>query len=104
LEIEALKLVSVKEIMQTDVKTARPDLSVKEFAEKMSRFNTGSIIVGQERGRHVIGGRRQLDGDTQYQKNPNRSQPYARWHCNSNGLDRKKSNIRPASERDLTRD
>jgi CBS domain-containing protein len=48
-EVRASELVSVKEIMRMDVKTARPDSTVKEVVEKMNRFNIGSIIIVQER-------------------------------------------------------
>jgi CBS domain-containing protein len=34
-----------KEIMQTDVKTARPCTSEKRGLEKMNRFNVGSIVI-----------------------------------------------------------
>jgi CBS domain-containing protein len=43
------ELIFVKEIMQKDVKTARPDSTVKEVVEKMNRFNIGSIVIVQER-------------------------------------------------------
>lgn len=43
------ELVSVKEIMRSDVKTARPDSSVREVVEKMDQFDIGSIIIVQER-------------------------------------------------------
>ena len=42
-------MVYVKEIMRSDVKTARPDSNVREVVEKMNRFGIGSIIVVQER-------------------------------------------------------
>ena len=45
-------MVYVKEIMRSDVKTARPDSSVREVVEKMNRFDIGSIIVVQN-GRPV---------------------------------------------------
>jgi len=45
--------VYVKEIMRSDVKTARPDSSVIEVVEDMSRFGIGSIIVVQ--GRRPVG-------------------------------------------------
>jgi CBS domain-containing protein len=48
-EVRASELVSVREIMRMDVKTARPDSTVKEIVEKMNRFNIGSIIIVQER-------------------------------------------------------
>ena len=48
-EIRASQMVYVKEIMRSDVKTARPDSSVREVVEKMNRFDIGSIIVIQER-------------------------------------------------------
>ena len=43
----------VKEIMRSDVKTARPDSSVLEVVEDMNRFNIGSIIV--VKGRRPVG-------------------------------------------------
>ena len=42
-------MMYVKEIMRSDVKTARPDSTVSEVVEKMNRFGIGSIIVVQER-------------------------------------------------------
>jgi len=47
------ELVYVKEIMHSDVKTARPDSSVREVVGKMDRFDIGSIIIVQ--GRRPIG-------------------------------------------------
>jgi CBS domain-containing protein len=47
------ELVYVKEIMRSDVKTARPDSSVREVVGKMDRFDIGSIIIVQ--GRRPIG-------------------------------------------------
>ena len=44
-EIQPLELTYVKEIMQMDVKTARPDPTVKEVVEKMNHFNIGSIVI-----------------------------------------------------------
>ena len=49
LEGRASELVYVKEIMHSDVKTARPDSSVKEVVEKMNRFDIGSIVIVQKR-------------------------------------------------------
>jgi len=43
------ELVFAREIMRSDVKTARPDSTVSEVVEKMNRFGIGSIIVVQER-------------------------------------------------------
>jgi CBS domain-containing protein len=48
-EVQMSELIFVKEIMQKDVKTARPDSTVKEVVEKMNRFNIGSIVIVQER-------------------------------------------------------
>jgi CBS domain-containing protein len=42
-------MVYVKEIMHSDVKTARPDASVREVVEKMNRFNIGSVVIVQEK-------------------------------------------------------
>jgi CBS domain-containing protein len=42
-------MMYVKEIMRSDVKTARPDDNVRDVVEKMNRFDIGSIIVVQER-------------------------------------------------------
>jgi len=47
------ELVYVKEIMRSDVKTARPDSSVREVVGKMDRLDIGSIIIVQ--GRRPIG-------------------------------------------------
>lgn len=46
-EITASELISVKEIMQRDVKTDRPNSTVKQVVEKMNRFNIGSIVIVQ---------------------------------------------------------
>ncbi|MGP8069395.1 MAG: cyclic nucleotide-binding/CBS domain-containing protein [Candidatus Bathyarchaeia archaeon] len=46
-QIHATELTYLKEIMQTNVKTAHPDSTVKEVVEKMNRFNIGSIIIVQ---------------------------------------------------------
>jgi CBS domain-containing protein len=48
-EVRASELVAVMEIMRMDVKTARPDSTVKEVVDKMNRFSIGSIIIVQER-------------------------------------------------------
>jgi len=47
--VRSSEMMYVKEIMRSDVKTARPDSSVREVVEKMNRFGIGSIIVVQER-------------------------------------------------------
>ena len=39
----------MKELMRSDVKTARPDSSVREVVAKMNRFDIGSIVIVQER-------------------------------------------------------
>jgi len=51
-QIRTSQMVYVKEIMRSDVKTARPDSNVREVVEKMNRFGIGSIIVVQD-GRPV---------------------------------------------------
>ena len=43
------ELVFVKEIMRSDVKTARPDSAVSHVVEKMNRFDIGSIVIVQEK-------------------------------------------------------
>ncbi len=48
-EVRLSEMTYVKEIMRSDVKTARPDDSVKGVVEKMNRFDIGSIVVVQER-------------------------------------------------------
>lgn len=48
-EIRPSELIYVKEIMTRDVKTARPDSTVKEVVEKMNRFNIGSIVIVQKK-------------------------------------------------------
>ena len=45
----ASEVVFVKELMRSDVKTARPDSSVREVVAKMNRFDIGSIVIVQER-------------------------------------------------------
>ena len=47
--VKPSEMMYVKEIMRSDVKTARPDSTVSEVVEKMNRFDIGSIIVVQER-------------------------------------------------------
>lgn len=47
-QIHATELIYLKEIMQTNVKTAHADSTVKEVVEKMNRFNIGSIVIVQE--------------------------------------------------------
>jgi len=47
-QIRTSQMVYVKEIMRSDVKTARPDSNVREVVEKMNRFGIGSIIVVQD--------------------------------------------------------
>jgi predicted transcriptional regulator len=48
-EIRPSELIYVKEIMQRDVKTARPESTAKEVVEKMNRFNIGSIVILQKK-------------------------------------------------------
>jgi len=52
-ETRQRETVYVKEIMRSDVKTARPDSSVIEVVQDMNRFGIGSIIVVQ--GRKPVG-------------------------------------------------
>lgn len=42
-------VILVRDVMVTDVKTARPDSSVREVVQKMNKFDVGSIIVVQEK-------------------------------------------------------
>lgn len=42
-------VILVRDVMVTDVKTARPDSSVREVVQKMNKFDVGSIVVVQER-------------------------------------------------------
>jgi len=48
-EGSASEMVYVKEIMHSDVKTARPDSAVSDVVEKMNRFDIGSIVIVQEK-------------------------------------------------------
>ena len=41
-------VILVRDVMVTDVKTVRPDSSVREVVQKMNKFDVGSIIVVQE--------------------------------------------------------
>lgn len=52
-EIRPSDIAYVKELMRSDVKTARPDSSVLEVVEDMNRYNVGSIVVVQ--GRRPVG-------------------------------------------------
>ena len=49
MEGSASEMVYVKEIMHSDVKTARPDSAVSHVVEKMNRFDIGSIVIVQEK-------------------------------------------------------
>ena len=49
MEGSASEMVYVKEIMHSDVKTARPDSAVSDVVEKMNRFDIGSIVIVQEK-------------------------------------------------------
>jgi len=40
--------ILVRDVMVTDVKTVRPDSSVREVVQKMNKFDVGSIVVVQE--------------------------------------------------------
>jgi CBS domain-containing protein len=42
-------VILVRDVMETDVKTVRPDSSVMEAIQKMNKFDVGSIVVVQER-------------------------------------------------------
>jgi CBS domain-containing protein len=52
-EIRPRQGVYVKELMRSDVKTARPDSSVLEVVEDMNRYGVGSVVVVQ--GRRPVG-------------------------------------------------
>jgi len=41
-------VILVRDVMVTDVKTVRPDSSVREVVQKMNKFDVGSIVVVQE--------------------------------------------------------
>ncbi len=42
-------VILVRDVMETDVKTVRPDSSVMEAIQKMNKFDVGSIVVVQEK-------------------------------------------------------